>query len=166
MAAKKNTLRLTRDQLAVVAHNDPETIRQFELLVAAVVEASAPSSSPVAADTSLASGDVTMSVALNPGSYVVSALVMLDAGAAASIATEASAALVLSSGFLLVSSGNNLGTLSSEQKPAVGVVAAVAKSSTAIVGAVNVTKAGTMSVRVSGSGTIRAGSYLSIKRLT
>lgn len=84
-AAQRATLRLTRDQLSVVAHRDAEIIKQLERLVAlAQATTSASVGSTQAADDSLAA-PVLLSSPVTPGLYRMHLLVMASTGAGGDI---------------------------------------------------------------------------------
>jgi len=88
-------LQLTRNQLAVIAHTDAESIRQLELLFSAVTLLIAPASASQAADDALAT-PITLAVAVEAGVYEVRSTIMVDTGAAGDVRiTTANTAVVV-----------------------------------------------------------------------
>lgn len=162
-------LRLTRNQLAVIAHNDAESIRQLELLLLTVNLLDASTSSIVSADASLSSADVTMSATLSSGVYLVDCLIIRNGTTTLSIigdATVTSSTLSATNGV----NGDGISGAATRRTlfpTATGPVFSSALNETmSIQGAITVTVAGTYGVELSGAGNVLAGSYFSARRVS
>lgn len=157
-----NQLQLTRNQFAVIAHNDAESVRQLERLFAMVQALSSSTTSSPSADVDLSAGDAVLTRALAPGRYMVGALLLLD-GATTVTKTKTATA----TGALLASYGAIAAdTFTEVIDTAAGIFfSGSGGESVALDGVITVTAAGTFGVTVSGTGNLLEGSYFSATRL-
>lgn len=157
------TLRLTRDQLKVVAHGDAEIIKQLERMVALVNTLAAQTTSVVAAG-SLEDGDAAFSRTLAVGRYLVRMMTITTG----TVTTSQEHTATFEASKLSVTIGNE----DLAYVEAADVVDGQFFSTTDnrpthvwLEGVVTVTSSGRFGVRITGSGTVLAGGYLSAERI-